>query len=133
MTDLLGAARGAFFRALNEGASGQIAPVFTEVPQDTQPNFYKIGMIESDPGDAKPDDMREELLVEIIVVYRGEDRGQLLTMMEAARSDLRGKPITAPGAKLRPPRWAGSTSSDAMPDGVTYVGLLHFTLHAQPA
>lgn len=131
--DLMAAARGAVFRAMNEGASVQLAPVFTEVPENTQPNYFMIGDIDSDDASAKGDDDREQLQIEIISVYRGEDRGVLLAMMNAARRDLRRQPISAPGALLRPPRWVGSSASSALADGVTYIGLSHFTIQAQPA
>ena len=82
---------------------------------------------------AKPADQREELTVEIWAVYRGEARGDLLAMMHAARSDLDGQPIAADGAALRPARLVNQLASDADQDGVTYCGLLHFTIQAQPA
>lgn len=133
MIDFMTAARGAVFRAMNSGASQASAPVFTEVPQNTEPNFHKIGTIDTTDESAKFDDEREELLVEIISVYRGEDRGVLLAMMHAVKRDLHRQTISAPGVSFRPPRRVGATASDAMPDGITYVGISHFTIQAQPA
>lgn len=133
MIDLMSATRGAVYRALAAAVPGDLAPVYDDVPQNTPPPFVKIGSIDSENASAKGDQV-ELLTVEVVAVYRGEDRGVLLAMMHAARAALDRQPITADGVAFEPPRFVVGSASDAsQQDGVTYAGVLNFELYAEPA
>ena len=131
MIDLMSAARGAVYAALAATVDPALAAVFDDVPQGTQPPFLKVGAIDSESRATKGEQL-ERLTVEVIAVHRGEDRGVLLAMMHAARAALDGQAVTAPDAALRPPRFESASASDVGPDGVTYAGLITFTIDAQP-
>ena len=132
MFDLMSATRGAIFRALNVPAVTDIAPVYDDLPQNTQPPFLKIGSIDSDNVSSKGD-QTEQLTVEVYAVYRGADRGVMMRMLHAAREAIDQQPIAADGATFGLPHFLKGSASDASPaDGVTFAGIMNFEVLAEP-
>ena len=132
--DLVGPTRGAVFRALLAAVPGDLCAVFDDIPQGTEPNYLKIGAIDTEQDDAKADQF-EILTVEVFGVYRGADRGVLVDMRFAGRKALDRVALPATGdAQFVRSRFMKGVISDASPqDGVTYVGLMHFEIWAEPA
>lgn len=132
--DLVGPTRGAVFRALLAGVSSDLCAVFDDIPQGTEPNYLKIGAIDTEQDDTKVDQF-EIITVEVFGVYRGADRGVLVDMMFAGRKALdRVSLPPAGGAQFVRSRFIKGVISDASPqDGVTYAGLMHFEIWAEPA
>jgi hypothetical protein len=133
MIDLMSAARGAVFRALAAAVSPSLCTVFDDVPQGTQPNFLKIGAIDSQNEESRSDQF-ERLTVEVIAIYRGQDRGVLLSMMHAGRDALDRKQLTSDGVNFLRTRFVTASASDASKDdGVTYAGISNYEIWAEPA
>ena len=130
--DLVGPTRIAVFNALEQGVDPALCAVFDDVPEGTQPNFLKIGMIDNENDESKSDQF-ERLLVEVLGVYRGADRGVLVAMMFAGRKAIDRQKLTAEGVNFLRSRFVKGTTSDASPqDGVTYAGLMQFEIWAEP-
>jgi hypothetical protein len=134
IVDLMGAARGAVFRALSASVPPELCQVFDDIPQGTEPNYLKLGTLDTENDESKGDQF-ERLTVEVFAVYRGADRGVLIAMMFAGRTALdRQKLPNASGAQFLRCRFVKGVASDASPqDGVTYAGLMHFEIWAEPA
>ena len=134
MIDLMTAARDAFWSVMKEGVSPDLCQVLDDTPQGTQPPFLKVGTIDSE-GESGKGDQLERLTVEVIAVYRGTDRGDLLAMMHAARAAIEGnRGLSSDTAHLSAPIFLKASASDAsQQDGVTFVGLLNFETWAEAA
>lgn len=136
MSDLLEHAQDALFAALKAAEQDAEAPdglaVYQHVPEDTQPPMIVVGQLTSENADDKGDDL-EEITAEVHYVYRGPARAPLLAMMRAGKRTLHGQAVGADGAIFTRPHWVTSEASNALADGVTYVGLQVFKFHAQPA
>jgi hypothetical protein len=130
MVDLLAATLQASFDALNVAPVTDLAPVFTNVPANTQPPFIEIGAIDAE-GIGGKDGGFERHTVEIEYQHRGNSRLPLLAMMNAGRSAMEAAEMITPGAELEAPRWLAS-ATDREDDGVTYHGIQRFELTAQP-
>lgn len=140
MIDLLQAAQDAVFTALkaSEAAAGlpdghsvfQHVPEF--VPPAVPPPMTVVGMMTSVSADEHGDQV-EMITAEVQYVYRGPGRAPLLAMMHAGRTALDKQDITAADAQFEPPRFMRAEASDALADGVTYVGLQYFEFLAEPA
>lgn len=87
IVDLVGAARGAVFRALIAAVPTDLCAVFDDIPQGTEPNYLKIGAIDTENDESKSGQF-ERITVELFAIYRGADRGVLLAMMFAGRKAL---------------------------------------------
>lgn len=132
-TDLMSAARGAVFRALEAHVPPELCSVFDDLPQETKPPFLKIGAIDSE-NEAGKGDQVERLTVEVVAIYQGEDRGVLLAMLHAARAALDRQSLEAAGVYFQPPRFLMASASDASAtDGVTYAGIINHEVYAEPA
>ncbi len=134
MIDLMTAARDALWRAMKASVDPGLCQVLDDTPQGTQPPFLKVGTIDSE-GESGKGDQLERLTVEVIAVYRGNDRGDLLAMMHAARIAIEGnRALSDDTAHLSPPIFLKASASDAsQQDGVTFVGLLNFDIWAEAA
>lgn len=136
MDDLLEPAQDALFAALKPieamGGMPDGLGVFQHVPEDTQPPMIVVGQLASENAEDKGE-LGEEITAEIHYVYRGPSRAPLLAMMRAGRGVLQGQEISAAGALFETPRWIAAEASNALADGVTYVGLQIFKFYAEPA
>ena len=136
MNDLLEPAQDALFGALVALEGNAELPdglqVFQHVPEDTQPPMIVVGQLSSENAEDKGE-LIEEITAEIHFVYRGSSRALLLAMMRAGRGVLQNAAIEAAGAIFERPRWVAAEASNALADGVTYVGLQVFKFYAQPA
>lgn len=131
MTDLLRATQDGIFALLNIPAVTSLAPVFTNVPPNTQPPFIEVGAIDAQEIGPKGGSI-EQHAVEVEFQHRGSSRLPLLAMMTAARTAIEGQVIDpVAGALLEDPRWLAS-ATDREEDGVTYHGIHRFELFAQP-
>uniref|UniRef100_UPI0035C96816 hypothetical protein n=1 Tax=uncultured Sphingomonas sp. TaxID=158754 RepID=UPI0035C96816 len=130
--DLLEPSQDAVFVALAAAVPADLAKVFVVVPQDTAPNFIQIGALDSEP-DTEIAEQLEKITVEVQYIYRGQDRSQLLRMMQAGRAAIDRK-ILPPqdGAEFGMAKCAGSSASTATGDGVTFAGIQNFVFWAQP-
>jgi hypothetical protein len=129
MVDLVEAARAAVFTRLIEIAPDQ---VFDHIPQDTQPPFRHIGEIEWQGGDSKFDGTIT-VTIELITLYRGEDRSELVEMVHQNRVALHDQDLPAEGALIELVAEVAGSISDAAADGVTYAAVQHFEMHVEPA
>ena len=131
--DLVGPTRIAVFNALEQGVDAALCAVYDDVPEGTQPNYLKLGIIDNENDESKSDQF-ERLLVEVFGVYRGADRGVLVNMMFAGRKALDRQKLQADGVNFLRTRFVKGSTSDASPqDGVTYAGLMQFEIWAEPA
>lgn len=126
---LIERARAAVYVRLEAAVGG---PVFDHLPQDTQPPFRKIGEIEWTSGDAKFDGTIH-VTVELITLYRGEDRAELVAMVGANREALHDQVIEEGGIVVQEIAEVAGQISDAAADGVTYAAIQHFEMEVEPA
>lgn len=137
--DLLTPAQDALFAALAPIAQRDDLPaelaglgIYQHLPEDTQPPYIMIGTLDAEDH-ASRDEQASTITAEIITAWRGNRRRELLWLMAAVRRSLNFQPISASGAIFTPPQIMRETASEAIADGVTYVGLSTFTFIAQPA
>ncbi|WP_242140868.1 DUF3168 domain-containing protein [Sphingomonas sp. TREG-RG-20F-R18-01] len=131
--DLMDATRAAVFRRLSEQVPNSLCPVFDDVPQNTQPPFLKIGAIDTQNEESR-DGQFERLTVEIIAIYRGNNRSVLLKMMHAGRRALDRQALNDANVNFLKTRFITASASDASKDdGVTYAGISNYEIFAEPA
>jgi hypothetical protein len=129
MSHLVEAARAAVFSQLRLMIEGAI---YDHIPQDTQPPFRHLGEIEWEPAGAKYDDTLR-VTIELVTLYRGEDRAALTAMVAANRAALHERHIHADEAVIQQLVEIGGSISDAASDGVTYAAIQHFEMEVEPA
>ncbi|MEZ0495402.1 DUF3168 domain-containing protein [Sphingomonas sp. IW22] len=127
--NLIEGARSAIYVRLEQMVGG---PVFDHLPQDTQPPFRKIGEIEWQASDAKFDDTIR-VTIEVITLYRGEDRAELVAMVGANRAALHDQSIEDGGVVIQQLAEVAGQISDAASDGVTHAAVQHFEMEVEPA
>lgn len=130
MIDLLTATQAAAFAALEAGVT--LAETYDVIPQDTQPNFVKIGEIKIVNVGSKHA-QAERFEVEVQSIYRGKDRTELMAIMHQVRCSLDGQALAAVGVAFGPCEYTGGGISDAAKDGETYAGVGVFEVDAEPA
>jgi hypothetical protein len=130
--DLVEIARGAVFVAIDAGLADTGATAFDHVSQDTDPPFVKLGDIEW-VNEGGKDDLVLKLSIDVVTIYRGGDRAELLAIMHANFLALHGATLSADDVELSPPELLGGSASGPASDGVTYAGLQTFELYAEPA
>ena len=62
-----------------------------------------------------------------------DQRRVLLAMMAAGRAAIDNQVITGTGVNFTRPRIDKAEAGEAMPDGVTYVGIQTYEFYAEPA
>lgn len=129
MPDFATAVQNAFFAALNVPSVTSLAPVMQHVPEDTAPPVVIIDQIGLEPVEVKGGGF-DHATVEIVTIYRGEKRADLFAIEAAVRAVLENKPITASGATLSNPVFAGH-DVQRVEDGVTYIGTQRFETWVQ--
>lgn len=130
--DLMQAAQAAVFGALKAGVDPSLSPVFQHVPENTQPPMIIVGAIDSENDGSKGEQV-ERMTIEVQAIFRGAKRSQLLAMLHAVRRALALNPLAADGVEFSEPHWLGASASEAASDGVTYAGIAHFEVFAEPA
>lgn len=141
--DLLTPAQDALFAALASLAGAPDRPgdlsddlaglgVYQHLPENTQPPYIMIGTIDAEDH-ASRDEQASTIKAEVITVWRGNRRRELLWMMAQVRRRLNYQSIAADGAVFTRPQIEREIASEAIADGVTYTGMSTFTFIAQPA
>jgi hypothetical protein len=135
--DLLTPAQDAVFAALSPLVGTDAVPpgwqLFQHVPENTPPPYTMFGQISGENQTDVPGEQLELINFELVHVWRGNRRRELLQMMGASRSALHNQPIEADGAQFGAPDYVKGEAGEAIADGVTYVGLQNFKFFAQPA
>lgn len=130
--DLVEAARGAVFVAIEAGLAGVDAVALDHVPQDQEGNFVQIDDLDwSNEGGKRDPELR--LTIDIVTIYRGQNRAELLAIMHANHRALIDEPIAAEGVTITGVQLLAGSASGAGLDGLTYAGLQSFELFAEPA
>ncbi len=130
--DLVEAARGAIFVAIAAGLIGTGAVALDHVPQDQPGNFVQLDDLDwTNEGGKHDPELR--ITIDVVSIYRGENRAELLRIMNANHRAVVEATLTAPGVILQAARLLGGGASGAGADGVTYAGLQTFELYAEPA
>lgn len=136
MIDLLQAAQSALFAKLKALEGGPSLPAgwgaFQHIPQNREPPYSMVGMMTVENADMRGE-QAELIKAELQHVYRGAGRGPLLDMMHAARAALENQALPSTVAAFEDPRFVQAEASDALADGVTYVGIQLFEFYAEPA
>lgn len=102
-------------------------------PTDTDERQYVlIGDIDSE-NEAGKGEQLERLTVQIIVIYRGQQRWKLHQLMHLVRQALDDATPEIAGVAFSSITWKGATSSPAGTDGITHAGAIEFELFAEPA
>ena len=136
MIDLMEAVQTAVFEALsNRQELTARSQVTQHVKQDmlAAGPITRIGKVESAPAGGKGGQQLEEVSVDVETIYRGMSQAEVLAIMHQQRLALDGQDLSADGAVLDTPEWAGGMVDGPAADGVTYVGIQTFTVVAQPA
>lgn len=134
MINLMDACQAAVFAALSGRAElVALSQVTQHVKQDMLEDgpITRIGKIESEPVGGKGQQL-ELVAVDVETIYRGMSQADVLAIMHEQRLALEGQALTAEGAELDTPEWAGGMVDGPAADGVTYAGIQTFTIFAQP-
>ncbi|OWK27578.1 hypothetical protein [Sphingomonas dokdonensis] len=132
LADLVEAARGAVFVAIAAGLEGLNAVALDHVPQDQPGNFVQLDDLDwSNEGGKQDPELR--ITIDVVTIYRGQDRAELLGIMHANERALVDAPIVADDVAITGVSLVGGSASGAGPDGLTYAGLQTFELFAEPA
>jgi hypothetical protein len=131
MIDAATAVATALYTALNVTAVTNLAPVWQNPPEGTDPPVVVIGNIDLEPIGGK-DGGLDKATADILTFIRQPDQTSLFALQTAVRTQLDGQTITATGAALSQPL---QTSSEValMEDGETYMGTQRFEIFVQPA
>lgn len=130
--DMIEAARGAVFVAIEAGLAEVDAIALDHVPQDQEGNFVQIDDLDwSNEGGKHDPELR--ITIDVMTIYRGENRADLLAIMHANHRALIEAPIAADGVTITGVQLLAGSASGAGLDGLTYAGLQSFELFAEPA
>jgi hypothetical protein len=131
MIDAATAVATALYTALNVTAVTNLAAVWQNPPEGTDPPVVVIGNIDLEPIGGK-DGGLDKATADILTFIRQPDQTILFALQTAVRTQLDGQTITATGAALSQPL---QTSSEValMEDGETYMGTQRFEIFVQPA
>ena len=113
-------------------AEGLNAVALDHVPQDQPGNFVQLDDLDwSNEGGKQDPELR--ITIDVVTIYRGQDRAELLGIMHANERALVDAPIVADDVAIAGVSLVGGSASGAGPDGLTYAGLQTFELFAEPA
>ncbi len=130
--DLAEAARGAVFVAIAAGLQDLDVQALDHVPQDHDGNFVQLDDIDwANEGGKRDPELR--ITIDIVTIYRGQNRAELLAIMHANERALVDAELEADGVSLLGGRMVAGSASGAGPDGITYAGLQTFEIFAEPA
>lgn len=134
--DLLTPAQDALIAALLPlvGAPGMPdgLQVYQHVPEDTAPPYVMVSRLTSTNLEERGDQY-EEIAAELVYVWRGNRRRELLAMMAGGRALVDNQPLTSDSASFSRPRLDQAEAGEAIADGVTYVGMQTYKFYAEPA
>lgn len=129
MTDLADAVQAALFASLSAGVTR--APVFTIVPDNTQPPSVVIGDSQSEQIGGKGSDVeRHDVVIRSII--GGTSRRDLFALMKEVKDALHNQPLSFAGALLSPAVLTSGASIRDIEEKVL-IGEQSFTVFAQPA
>lgn len=131
MIDAATAVQLAFYTALNVPAVTDLAPVWQNPPEGTNPPVVVIGNVSLEPIGGK-DGGLDRATVDVLTFIRQPDQTVLFALQAAVRDQLDGQPVSASGALLSDPVM-NSSEIDMMDDGETYMGTQRFETFVQPA
>lgn len=131
MIDAATAVQEALFTALNVTAVTNLAPVWQNPPEGTNPPVVVIGNVELEPIGGK-DGGLDKATADVLTFIRQPDQTILFALQNAVRTQVDGQALTATGAILSRPLMT-SSESDMMDDGETYMGTQRFEIFVQPA
>ncbi|MCP3729254.1 DUF3168 domain-containing protein [Sphingomonas sp. MG17] len=135
--DLLSAASDGFFALLDAAIDASTAEVTTN-PEPRDPadqsdrRVVMLGEIESENVAGKGE-QAERITVEVIVIYRGNQRSQLQALMHLVRDGLEDAVPAIAGVIFQSIDYLGAASGPPSTDGVTHAGLITFAVEAEPA
>lgn len=129
MVDLTDSVQIAVYTALTTGVT--LAPVYSVVPEGTQPPYVVIGDDTVDPTLGAKDGVFEQHDIRIVTVFGGASKRALSAAMQQVRQALADRPMTATGANLSPPIVLSSGDRVDAQSGV-FVGEQTFRIFAQP-
>lgn len=135
--DLLSAASDGVFALLDTAITPDVAEVATN-PEQREPgdaadrNVVMFGDIESENVAGKGEQC-ERITMEIIVIYRGNQRSQLQALMHLVRDALEDAVPVIAGVIFQSIDFLGAASSPPATDGVTHAGIVTISLEAEPA
>lgn len=135
--DLLSAASDGVFALLDAAIGAEIAEVATN-PEQREPgdatdrNVIMLGDIDVENVAGKGEQC-ERVTIEIIVIYRGNQRSQLQALMHLVREALEDAVPTIAGVQFESINFIGAASSPPATDGVTHAGIVTISLEAEPA
>ncbi|KAK0330804.1 hypothetical protein LTR94_031382, partial [Friedmanniomyces endolithicus] len=101
------------------------------VKQDTLPPFHLIGEIDADNIGGKGEQY-EQLTVDVVTIYRGADRRELLALMHPIRVAANDATLIRDGVRFRI-TWRSSAIGTVASDGVTFAGITILEVTAEPA
>lgn len=134
--DLLTPAQDALVDALLPLVGGAGMPeglqVFQHVPEDTAPPYVMVSRITSTNLEERGEQY-EEITAELVYVWRGNRRRELLAMMAGGRALVDNQTLTSETASFTRPRLDQAEAGEAIADGVTYVGMQTYKFFAEPA
>lgn len=131
MIDAATAVQMAFYTALNVPAVTDLAPVWQNPPEGTNPPVVVIGNVSLEPIGGK-DGGLDRATVDVLTFIRQPDQTVLFELQAAVRDQLDGQPVSTSGALLSDPVM-NSSEIDMMDDGETYMGTQKFETFVQPA
>ena len=131
MIDAATAVQEALFAALNVTAVTDLAPVWQNPPEGTNPPVVVIGNISLEPVGGKDGDL-DRATADVLTFIRQPDQTVLFALQAAVRSQVDGQALTASGALLSAPVMT-SSEVEMMDDGETYMGTQRFDIFVQPA
>lgn len=135
--DLLSAASDGVFALLDAAIGADVAEVATN-PEQRDPgdaadrNVVMLGDIDTDNVAGKGEQC-ERITIEIIVIYRGNQRSQLQALMHLVREALEDAMPVVAGVEFGSIDFLGAASSPPATDGVTHAGIVTISLEAEPA
>jgi len=130
MIDAATAVQEALYAALNVSGVTDLAPVWQNPPEGTDPPVVVIGNVSLEPIGGK-DGGFDKATADVLTFVRQPDQTVLFALQTAVRNQVDGAQLTAPGAVLSAPVMT-SSEVEMMDDGETYMGTQRFEVFVQP-
>ncbi|WP_294292703.1 hypothetical protein [uncultured Sphingomonas sp.] len=134
LADLVEAARGAVFRALEAAhtAANTATPVCDHLLQDVRRRFVKVDDLDwTNEGSKSEPALR--ITVDVVTVYQGGDRAELIALMGVNDDALHDVTLVADGVIFAPAELIAGSATGAASDGKTYAGAQTYEIFAEAA
>lgn len=134
LADLVEATRAAVFQALEAAheAADTPAAVCDHLLQDTRPPFVKVDDLDW-TNEGSKDEPALRITVDVVSLYQGGDRAQLIAMMGVNDDALHGVRLVADGVAFGPAELVAGAATGAASDGKTYAGQQTYEIFAEAA